>query len=206
MTLKNRVIRAGSRAATTCARPSSATAAALPVLRCGPPGRKPGSLLGDGWAGTWPRSALRRGRRYPRRSCGTRSESGAANRTRTGSRPNCSQQAPLRRRPFKSGALGRRVTVTGVDFVLRPQPTIYLPWALGNEETRRLIEAAHERAIERMLEWIEDEVAVIRYGTDDIYRVRPVGRLGAARLRHHEAHSGRPLLRDHLLLLLSVKG
>ncbi|MEU7428286.1 hypothetical protein [Streptomyces sp. NPDC040750] len=38
-----------------------------------------------------------------------------------------------------------------------------------------MIEAAHERAIERVLEWIEDEVAVIRYGKDGIYRVRPPG-------------------------------
>ncbi|MFJ1730831.1 relaxase domain-containing protein [Streptomyces sp. NPDC088254] len=44
------------------------------------------------------------------------------------------------------------------------QSTIYLQWALGDEETRRLIEAAHERVIERVLEWIEDEVVVIRYG------------------------------------------
>ncbi|WP_158717184.1 MobF family relaxase [Streptomyces griseus] len=104
---------------------------------------------------------------------------------------------------FKAGALGRRVTVTGVDFVFRPQPTIYLLWAFGDEETRRVIEAAHERAIERVLEWIEDEVAVIRYGTDGIYRVRPPG-LVAARFRHYEARSGMPLLHDHLLL--SVKG
>ncbi len=47
---------------------------------------------------------------------------------------------------FKAGALGRRVTVTGFDLVFRPQPTIYLLWALGDEETRRVIEAAHERA------------------------------------------------------------
>ncbi|MFF4393248.1 relaxase domain-containing protein [Streptomyces sp. NPDC001552] len=67
---------------------------------------------------------------------------------------------------FKAGALGRRVMVTGVDFVFRPQPTIYLLWALGDEATRRVIEAAHERAIVRVLEWIEDEVAVIRYGKD----------------------------------------
>lgn len=105
---------------------------------------------------------------------------------------------------FKAGALGRRVTVTGVDFVFRPQPTIYLLWALGDEETRRVIEAAHERAIVRVLEWIEDEVAVIRYGTDGIYRVRPPGGLVAARFRHYEARSGQPLLHDHLLL--SVKG
>ncbi|MFI1510245.1 MobF family relaxase [Streptomyces sp. NPDC020597] len=108
------------------------------------------------------------------------------------------------KKAFKAGALGRRVTVTGVDFVFRPQPTIYLLWALGDEETRLVIEAAHERAIERVLEWIEDEVAVIRYGKDGIYRVRPPGGLVAARFRHYEARSGMPLLHDHLLL--SVKG
>jgi len=96
------------------------------------------------------------------------------------------------------------VTVTGVDFVFRPQPTIYLLWALGDEETWRVIEAAHERAIVRVLEWIEEEVAVIRYGKDGIYRVRPPGGLVAARFRHYEARSGRPLLHDHLMV--SVKG
>ncbi|MFF9309236.1 relaxase domain-containing protein [Streptomyces sp. NPDC014777] len=105
---------------------------------------------------------------------------------------------------FKAGALGRRVTVTGVDFVFPPQPTIYLLWVFGVEETRRVIEAAHEYAIERLLEWIEDEVAVIRYGKDGIYQVRPPGGLVATRFRHYEARSGRLLLHDHLLL--SVKG
>lgn len=105
---------------------------------------------------------------------------------------------------YRAGALGRRVTVTGVDFVFRPQPSIYLLWAFGDEETRLVIEAAHQRAIVRVLEWIEDEVAVIRYGTDGIYRVRPPGGLVAARFRHYEARSGMPLLHDHVLL--SVKG
>ncbi|MET9462182.1 MobF family relaxase [Streptomyces canus] len=108
------------------------------------------------------------------------------------------------KKAFKAGALGRRVTVTGVDFVFRPQPTIYLLWALGDEETRRVIEAAHERALERVLEWTEDEVAVIRYSKDGIYRVGPPGGLVAARFRHYEARSGMPLLHDHLIL--SVKG
>ncbi|MGW1438652.1 MobF family relaxase [Streptomyces griseus] len=105
---------------------------------------------------------------------------------------------------YRAGALGRRVTATGVDFVFRPQPSIYLLWALGDEETRLVVEAAHERAIVRVLEWIEDEVAVIRYGRDGIYRVRPPGGLVATRFRHYEARSGRPLLHDHVLL--SVKG
>ncbi|MET9016726.1 relaxase domain-containing protein [Streptomyces olivaceoviridis] len=97
------------------------------------------------------------------------------------------------KKAFKAGALGRRVTVTGVEFVLRPQPTIYLLWALGDEETRWLIEVVHERVIERVLEWIEDEVAVIRYGKDGIYRVRPAGGLVAARFRHDEVRSERTL-------------
>ncbi|WP_208298754.1 MobF family relaxase [Streptomyces liangshanensis] len=105
---------------------------------------------------------------------------------------------------FKAGALGRRVMVTGVGFVFRPQPTIYLLRAMGDEETRGVIEVAHERAIVRVLGWIEDEVAVIRYGKDGVYRVRPPGGLVAARFRHYEARSGMPLLHDHVLL--SVKG
>ncbi|MFC9623923.1 relaxase domain-containing protein [Streptomyces sp. NPDC056930] len=72
--------------------------------------------------------------------------------------------------------------VTGVDFVFRPQPTICLLWALGDDETRRVNEAAHERAIERVLEWIEDQVAAIRFGKDSVYQVRPPGGLVAARL------------------------
>ncbi|URM88684.1 relaxase domain-containing protein [Streptomyces sp. MRC013] len=105
---------------------------------------------------------------------------------------------------FKAGALRRRVTVTGVDFVFRPRPTISLLWALRDEEIRLVIEAAHEYAIERVLEWSEDEVAVIRYGKDGIYRVRPTGGLVAGRFRHYQGRSGQPLLHDRLLL--SVKG
>ncbi|MFE2749523.1 relaxase domain-containing protein [Streptomyces scopuliridis] len=87
--------------------------------------------------------------------------------------------------------------VTGVGLVFRPQPTLILLWALGDEETRRVIEAAHERAIAAVLAWIEDNVAVIRFGTQGIYRVRPAHGLVAARFRHYEARSGMPLLHDH---------
>ncbi|GGS94107.1 relaxase domain-containing protein [Streptomyces cinerochromogenes] len=108
---------------------------------------------------------------------------------------------PAAARP--AGALGRKVKVTGFDLVFRPQPTIYLLWALGDDETQRLIEAAHERTIAAVLAWIEDEVAVLRFGAKDVYRARPVHGLVAARFRHYEARSGMLLLHDHLLV--SVK-
>ncbi|MGV9758611.1 MobF family relaxase [Streptomyces tricolor] len=100
----------------------------------------------------------------------------------------------------RAGALGRRVKVTGFDLTFRPQPTLTLLWALGDEETRRAIEAAHERAIAAVLAWIGDEAAIIRVGAQGVYKVRPVHGLAAARFRHYEARSGMPLLHDHLLL------
>ncbi|MCG0283996.1 MobF family relaxase [Streptomyces sp. PSAA01] len=103
---------------------------------------------------------------------------------------------------YRAGALGRRVKVTGADLVFRPQATLQLLWALGDEETRTAIETAHERAIAVVLAWIEDDVAVIRYGAGGPHRTRPAHGLAAARFRHYEARSGMPLLHDHLLLSL----
>ncbi|MEU7436126.1 MobF family relaxase [Streptomyces sioyaensis] len=93
--------------------------------------------------------------------------------------------------------------VTGVDLVFRPQPTLYLLWALGDDETRRVVEDVHEFAIAAVLAWTETDVAVIRYGARGIYRTRPAHGLAAARFPHYEARSRMPLLHDHLLL--SVK-
>ncbi|MGK5449665.1 MobF family relaxase [Streptomyces radiopugnans] len=105
----------------------------------------------------------------------------------------------------RAGALGRRVKVVGMDLVFRPQPTVNLLWALGDDTTRKTIEAAHERAIVATLAWIEDAVAVLRYGTGGPERVRPAGGLVAARFRHYQARSGKPLLHDHVLLSLKAQ-
>ncbi|MFC7934047.1 MobF family relaxase [Streptomyces cinereoruber] len=102
----------------------------------------------------------------------------------------------------KAGRLGRAVEVTGADLVFRPQPTIQLVWALGDEETRRVIEVAHERAIEATLVWIEDHAATIRVGAQGRYPTRPVHGLAFARFRHYESRAGTPLLHDHVLVSL----
>ncbi|MFE5514023.1 MobF family relaxase [Streptomyces sp. NPDC056529] len=102
----------------------------------------------------------------------------------------------------RAGRLGRAVEVTGADLVFRPQPTIQLMWALGEEETRQVIEAAHERAIEATLAWIEDHAATIRVGAQGRYPTRPVHGLAFARFRHYESRAGTPLLHDHVLVSL----
>ncbi|MFF5638278.1 MobF family relaxase [Streptomyces sp. NPDC012825] len=102
----------------------------------------------------------------------------------------------------RAGKLGRAVEVTGADLVFRAQPTIQLLWALGEEETRRVIEAAHERAIEATLVWIEDHAATIRVGAQGRYPTRPVHGLAFARFRHYESRAGTPLLHDHVLVSL----
>ncbi|MFJ3505390.1 MobF family relaxase [Streptomyces sp. NPDC090135] len=102
----------------------------------------------------------------------------------------------------RAGKLGRAVEVTGADLVFRAQPTIQLLWALGEEETRRVIEAAHERAIEATLTWIEDHAATIRVGAQGRYPTRPVHSLAFARFRHYESRAGTPLLHDHVLVSL----
>ncbi|AEY86362.1 hypothetical protein SHJG_1085 [Streptomyces hygroscopicus subsp. jinggangensis 5008] len=51
----------------------------------------------------------------------------------------------------------------------------------------------HERVIERVLEWIEDEVAAVRCGKDGSYRVGSPGGLVVAGFRHYEARSERTL-------------
>ncbi|MFF5391826.1 MobF family relaxase [Streptomyces sp. NPDC013012] len=96
----------------------------------------------------------------------------------------------------------RNPRVTGADLVFRPQPTIQFLWALGEEETRRVIEAAHERAIETTLARIEAHAATIRVGAQGRYPTRPVHGLAFARFRHYESRAGTPLLHDHVLVSL----
>ncbi len=90
--------------------------------------------------------------------------------------------------------------VTGFDLAFRLPGLLALLWALGGEEARRAVEAAHERAVAAVLARIEGEAAIIRVGAQGVYMVRPLHGLVAAWFRHYEARSGMPLLHGHLLL------
>ncbi|MET8249687.1 MobF family relaxase [Streptomyces sp. NPDC005202] len=110
----------------------------------------------------------------------------------------------------ESQAVARRATVLGrpvasvtspllaLDLVFRPQASLVVLWALGDERTRRIIARAHERAIAATIAWLEDEVAEIRWGSGGRHRAKAPA-LVVARFRHFDNRDGFPLLPDHCL-------
>ncbi|MFC8765080.1 MobF family relaxase [Streptomyces sp. NPDC057193] len=93
----------------------------------------------------------------------------------------------------------KAIPLLGFDFTFRAQASLMVLWALGDETVRRVIETAHERAIETALRWLEDEVAEVRWSSGT-KRAKPPGLIVAA-FRHYENRDGFPLLHDHCLIL-----
>ncbi|MFI8186527.1 MobF family relaxase [Actinacidiphila glaucinigra] len=89
-----------------------------------------------------------------------------------------------------------------MDLVFRPPGSVQVLWALGGEVTRRLIEAAVDRAIAPVLAEIERDV-VVRWGKAGVHQARPASGLVAPAFRHYTSRAGTPLL--HVHLLVSVK-
>jgi conjugative relaxase-like TrwC/TraI family protein len=115
----------------------------------------------------------------------------AARRTRLGRLPE---------RPGSS-----RVSVMAWDLTFRPPPTITLLWALGNDATRVVIEGCHEMAFERVLAWVEDTTAWVRWGAGGVHRGRVQHGLIAVRFRHFDNRDQQPLLHDHVLVSVKVR-
>jgi hypothetical protein len=72
-------------------------------------------------------------------------------------------------------------------------------WALGDDHTRRVIERAHEKAIDTVLRWLGDEVAQTRWSSGRQRAKTPA--LVVSRWRHFDNRDGFPLLHDHCLIL-----
>ncbi|MFJ4972707.1 MobF family relaxase [Streptomyces sp. NPDC088755] len=94
----------------------------------------------------------------------------------------------------------RKVTpLVALDFTFRAQASLIVLWALGDDHTRRVIERAHERAIDTALRWLEDEVAETRWSSGRQRAKAPA--LVIAKWRHFDNRDGFPLLHDHCLVL-----
>lgn len=91
------------------------------------------------------------------------------------------------------------IPLLAFDFTFRAQASLIVLWALGDETVRRVIETAHERAIETTLRWLEEEVAEVRWSSGR-KRAKPPGLVVAA-FKHYENRDGFPLLHTHCLIL-----
>ncbi|MFD0396200.1 relaxase domain-containing protein [Streptomyces nogalater] len=67
--------------------------------------------------------------------------------------------------PIEEIEARKQTPLLALDFTFRPQASLIVLWALGDDQTRRVIERAHERAVARALRWLEDEVAETRWSS-----------------------------------------
>ncbi|MFD3533382.1 MobF family relaxase [Streptomyces sp. NPDC058664] len=112
--------------------------------------------------------------------------------------PEAARLATVLGQPTEEIEQRKQTPLLALDFVFRPQASLVVLWALGDERTRRVIEQAHERAVAATLEWLEDEVAEIRWASGRERAKAPA--LVVAAFRHFDNRNGFPLLHSHCLI------
>ena len=119
------------------------------------------------------------------------------------------------RQPADKEELGRFITaatrptqqaVAGFDLVFSPAKSVSTLWGLGDNETRKAIEHAHEAAISDTVGYLEREAIATRAGTNGVAQIDVEGGLIATRFRHYDSRNGDPQLHDHLVVANKVKG
>ncbi|MFS0696877.1 MobF family relaxase [Streptomyces nitrosporeus] len=116
-----------------------------------------------------------------------------------GADPETARLATVLGQPVEEIERRKATPLFALDFVFRPQASLIVLWALGDDHTRRVIERAHEKAVETVLRWMEDEVAQTRWSSGRKRAKAPA--LVVSRWRHFDNRDGFPLLHDHCLIL-----
>ncbi|MFJ5787936.1 MobF family relaxase [Streptomyces hydrogenans] len=116
-----------------------------------------------------------------------------------GASPQEARRATVLGQPLDEIERRGAIPLLAFDFTFRAQASLIVLWALGDETVRRVIETAHDRAIETTLRWLEEEVAEVRWSSGR-KRAKPPGLVVAA-FKHYENRDGFPLLHTHCLIL-----
>ncbi|MFC7818702.1 MobF family relaxase [Streptomyces sp. NPDC057367] len=120
-----------------------------------------------------------------------------------GADPDAARRATVLGQPIEEIGARNQTPLLALDFTFRPQASLTVLWALGDAHTRRVIERAHERAVDRVLRWLEDEVVETRWASGRGRAKTPA--LVVAAVRHFENRDGFPLLHEHCLVLNRVQ-
>ncbi|WP_417235521.1 MobF family relaxase [Arthrobacter sp.] len=119
------------------------------------------------------------------------------------------------RNPKDKEELGRFITaqtkpaaqaVAGYDLVFAPSKSVSVLWAVGGEEARTAIEAAHHEAIEETMGYLESEAVYTRRGRNGVRQEDVDGGLVYSKFRHYDSRNGDPQLHDHVVVSNKVRG
>ncbi|CAM5384121.1 hypothetical protein SHIRM173S_09712 [Streptomyces hirsutus] len=105
----------------------------------------------------------------------------------------------------KTDKAKERTPWLAMDLTFRAPPTAHIAWALGNDETRLVLELCQDIARDKTLAWLEDAVAEIRWGSGGKHRKPIRDGLIVAVFRHYESRAGKPLLHDHAVASIRVR-
>ncbi len=106
------------------------------------------------------------------------------------------------RSPVGGGVLremGQRSTIAGLDLTFSAPKSVSVLFAIADEETSTALLAAHERAVDAALSYLEREACFTRRGHDGAERLRGEG-LIAACYRHRMSRAGDPQLHTHVVV------
>src|SRR5215216_6334971 len=93
----------------------------------------------------------------------------------------------------------RKDRVPGFDVTFSAPKSVSVLWAIGDEQTARLIRDAHDRSVKAALGFLEGEAAFTRLGTDGHTAASGSGFVAAA-FRHRMSRAGDPQLHTHVLV------
>jgi conjugative relaxase-like TrwC/TraI family protein len=119
------------------------------------------------------------------------------------------------REPADKEELGRYITaatrpdqqaVAGFDLVCSPAKSVSVLWALGDDDTRKAIEQAQDRAVASTIAYLEREALATRAGTNGVEQIEVEGGVAVTAFRHFESRNGDPQLHDHLVVANKVQG
>ena len=114
--------------------------------------------------------------------------------------------AALGRRPNQASTVTgrnghpvRRAAVAGFDMTFSVPKSISVLWALGSDEYKDKVMAAHHAALEATLAWLETSAIHTRAGHGGVAHVGVHGAIAAA-FDHWESRSGDPQLHSHVVI------
>ncbi len=98
----------------------------------------------------------------------------------------------------------KTTSVAGYDFTFTPHKSASVLWALAPMPVARAIEECHQRALDDALEFLQDNAAFTRIGSQGVAQIDTDGFIAAA-FTHRDSRAGDPNLHTHVAVSGKVR-